>query len=1134
MRLKSLEIVGFKSFAEPFRIDFKQGISSIVGPNGCGKSNVADAIRWVLGSQNPKQLRADRMESVIFCGSTNRKQLGMAEVTLVFDNTDRTLGLDYDEVSVSRRLFRSGDSEYSINGSTCRLMDVTDLIVDRGLGSTGYWVLESKMIATILSSRPEDRRFLFDEAAGIVKYKIQRHRAELKLAAAGSDLERLSDIIMEVDSTCSSLKKQVSAYNRHRKVVETISAVKEAMIFVESSEIKSRLEEKTRQLDEIGSVVGKETAVLASRNTVLAEARMEFSIVQNRLDEAHRICAELESGLSSNDMETAVASLKASSAETRIAENNARIARERERVHRYSSDIEKLSGEKIELQLSVAKLQGEYAEVSTAVDEQRKALEAAGRTHTDARSARRALEEEVENRRRSYLEQIRRDEARLNKMASLQDSIDSLTDRGSILGRNVTLLLEEQAVLNSSIETLENSLKRIVSLRTATSDEAAGLSGRIAETGKTIAVLKEQAGRVKKLLQESSAENSVSTLIKPLPGMGKAVGAYLDSFHTARPLESITPDLPGEGRRYVVNTGIFKGELPDGATKLTDCVESVDNNELVVSILSHGILAPNFQTAVKWVKDGYSGSVVTTEGYLVRSEGFIRAGIEASSAGTLELSAILEDCEKQLEETAGSIIELEKILKLKNEELCSLAAEAESHRDELRVKEKKLAGVQTMHENSRREFETLKNSLSSAQDELVCLEKTDSAEASGSNSELIAVLDEKRAAAMVLEEETAIKVSGLETSLAEALRKQDSFSYSIRENRSRQKDTADRIEMFTGEAESMNDILEELQRENENAHIFIASLKGSIEALQNQKSVLKTKRGEAESVRNNYSMERNRLMESTSVLEKEVQQVRDRLGKARTILIELETQTASLEEKLEKMEGVCSIPDNPFLGRSAEYLREELESGNAALERVGPVNMLAVTEYEETSERLNYLVEQRLDLENARTSLGRAISEINTEAAQRFKETFLKVRENFRDMFVRLFGGGEGDIVIVEGEDPLEGGVEILARPSGKKLKNVIALSDGEKALTAVALLFSLYLVKPSPFCVLDELDSPFDDSNTDKFVSILRDFSRKTQFIVITHNKRTMEGSDVLYGVTMAEEGVSTITSVSMEEMVH
>ncbi|MCK5841296.1 MAG: AAA family ATPase, partial [Candidatus Sabulitectum sp.] len=520
MRLKRLEIVGFKSFADPFRIDFKSGISSIVGPNGCGKSNVADAIRWVLGNQSPKQLRADRMESVIFSGSTKRKQLGMAEVTLTFDNTDRLLGLEYDEVSVSRRLFRTGESEYSINGSRCRLMDITDLVVDKGLGSTGYWILESKMVGTILSSRPEDRRFLFDEAAGIVKYKIQRHRAELKLNSAGSDLERLSDIISEVETTCNGLKRQVSAFKRHQKVSDTVKAVKEAMSFLESSEIREQLKEKGKLLDETGSVVGRETAALASRSAVLAEARMEFSRVQGKLDDAHRKCAELDSNLASYDRETAVTSERITSSETRIAENNARISRERERIHRYAADLEKLEDEQSQLDISRKSLEEDKVRSCERLEEIKLRVKKVSDDLSDARSVRHDLDAKLEKLRQSFREQIRLEEARIQKLSSVRGSIELLTEREAVLRGSVFRFSEDQVVLQDKTETIEGSLQKKIAAREELLTETGELSNLISESGQTVAVLQEQVGRVSRLFQDSSASGSLSSIIKPLPGMG--------------------------------------------------------------------------------------------------------------------------------------------------------------------------------------------------------------------------------------------------------------------------------------------------------------------------------------------------------------------------------------------------------------------------------------------------------------------------------------------------------------------------------------------------------------------------------------------------------------------------------------
>lgn len=456
MRLKSLEIVGFKSFADPFRVDFRRGISSIVGPNGCGKSNIADAIRWVLGTQSPKQLRAERMESVIFSGSTKRKQLGMAEVTLTFDNSDRSLSLDYDEVSVSRRLFRSGDSEYSINGSKCRLMDITDLVVDRGLGSTGYWILESKMVGTILSNRPEDRRFLFDEAAGIVKYKIQRHRAELKLDSTASDLERLADIISEVESTCSGLKRQVSAYRKHEKVTGSIKALREAANLLASTDVRRQLDEYTARLDETGAVVGKETAALAARSGILAEAKTEFGRVQGRLDEAHRTCAELDSRLAAIDRESAVTEEKMEAAGVRISENTARMARERERAELYRRDIQQLQDEKAALSPVTAdleKLSRASTLEQTGIKEK---LDSAKLDSRGIRTERSGYEEKIEELQRSYMEGVRKEEARIQRLSWLEESRRELSSRAGKLKETEARLLSRKTELMKELTKLEN------------------------------------------------------------------------------------------------------------------------------------------------------------------------------------------------------------------------------------------------------------------------------------------------------------------------------------------------------------------------------------------------------------------------------------------------------------------------------------------------------------------------------------------------------------------------------------------------------------------------------------------------------------------------------------------------------
>ncbi|PIE53398.1 chromosome segregation protein SMC [Candidatus Fermentibacteria bacterium] len=1129
MRLKTLEIVGFKSFADQFRIDFQQGISSIVGPNGCGKSNVADAIRWVLGTQSPKQLRADRMESVIFSGSVKRKQLGMAEVTLTFDNSDRSLDLDYDEVSVSRRLFRSGDSEYSINGSKCRLMDITDLVVDRGLGATGYWILETRMVETILSSRPEDRRFLFDEAAGIVKYKIQRHRAELKLDSAAADLERLADIITEVEGTCRSLKKQVSAFRKHEKITGTIKSLREAVSLIESRKISQTLSEYTAELDSAGALVGELTASLSAKSTSLEGVRTEFSLVQGKLDETHRKCSELDSAIASCDRESAVISEKIESARRRIAENRARNARELERTEIYRRDMLALSEEESSMIPEIREFEALETELSSRTEEQKGRVKLAGRRLDALKKQKEQCSGLMEKAREENIRRVKEEEARLQRIDLLEErKVEREAKRG--------FLEESTGNLRQEEHRLQRELKSACASGSELKEKAAELeklrssqSEVFRRASEAAAVAGEKTRRTDELLQGMD-EGALGDLVEPLPGMGLAIGAFLTGFDRALPVDTVHDRNSLAGTTLAVDTGFSPKNLPRGAVPLSQCVQSCSNS-ILFSVLSRGILAEDRETALRWLKEGNRFVTVTSEGDIFRPEGLVRIGVAPEGAGQLELKDMLQRCRDDLEKKREFHEESRAVLADTEEKLRRVSeAVAESSRREA-VLEKELESIRKQFEVSSQELFKTESEVKVISETLENLRKP-SAEINASCADHLSRLKEDMSMLDSQERDLAEELSTLENRLSELLRQSDQCRFTLREKRHRTEEISQRREMLQRETDRIDELVEELAGSSEEAAKSISSMKINLDELKKQREKLALNRTEAEEVRTSLSASRNALMEKSSGMERDVQEIRERLSKSKSAMIEKEAAAASLRAKLESIRDTIGAEDNQWLHLDSEELERKLEAEAGALERLGPVNMLAVGEYEENNRRLTYLKEQRTDLEDARESLSRAIGEINKEAAQRFRETFEQVRSNFSSMFVKLFGGGEGDIRSIESEDPLEGGIEIMARPPGKKLKNVIALSAGEKALTAVALLFSLYLVKPSPFCVLDELDGPFDDANTDKFVAILREFSADTQFIVITHNKRTMEGSDILYGITMAEQGVSTITSVSLEEM--
>ncbi|MFA6619425.1 MAG: hypothetical protein WCT23_10210, partial [Candidatus Neomarinimicrobiota bacterium] len=660
-----------------------------------------------------------------------------------------------------------------------------------------------------------------------------------------------------------------------------------------------------------------------------------------------------------------------------------------------------------------------------------------------------------------------------------------------------------------------------------------GIRNARAITEGEAAVLLDKTKRFGEALKRTDSPEAVSALIKPLPGMGKAIGAYLFGFNSAIPVEAADLEAPGDGALFAELPPEGEPCFPEGAATLDRCTESTPGSRVIEAVLSRGLLAPDRETARKWIREGCTFPVVTVRGDLFRPEGFVRLGVEAESAGSLELGQILDETERELQDKKNKLAEADGKLSVCKDEIDGIQKSSRETDDLVRALERELAAVESSMESSASSIELLKKEKKTAKEEHETLSAGKEDNRGEECREEIQRLQTERDNLAAGNEGIAAEISSLEGLLSETLRSSDGIEYALREKKNRSGEIENRVSLLCSEQERIEELLEELSRSSSDSTAAVEKMRQRLAELAVSTGTLKDERGKAEELRNGYALERNKLMESTAVLEREVQQIRDRLGRARSQMIELETQALSLTEKLEKLEAACTAEDNPFLSLSSLELEEKLAEENGRLERIGPVNMLAVKEYEESSKRLEYLSEQKNDLQDARASLQRAIDEINREAADRFRETFDQVRENFQKMFCKLFGGGEGDILSVEGDDPLEGGIEIMARPLGKKLKNVIALSQGEKALTAVALLFSLYLVKPSPFCVLDELDAPFDDSNIDKFSALLREFSADTQFIVITHNKRTMECSDVLYGITMAEEGVSSITSVNMEEMV-
>ena len=1133
MYLRRLEVVGFKSFADAFELELQKGISCIVGPNGCGKSNVADALRWVLGSQSPTELRADRMEDVIFSGTTERKPLGMAEVILTFDNSDRKLPLEFDQVTVTRRLFRSGDSEYLVNGSKCRLMDVTDLIVDRGLGSNGYWILEAGMVKAIIESKPTERRALFDEAAGIVKYKIQRHRAELKLDAAGADLDRLDDIISEVERGVVSLDRQVRSFRRWKAAEDRAAELQGLLAFRELSSSRERLTVLEKSLRESLGAEQECSAAVSTSSARQAGARAALEKAQAALDAEHEACAALDSSLGSVSERHAVASERRRSSMEQSESGERESASE---LHRAELIEEGLAGLQERTVLLGDRVEGagtvlEAAREATAGLEGRHSASAAllERTRMEYREASARLSS-LQERHGSQLRasehaglELERSSARLAELRQALSSLEASITEG--IGRRDSCELSATEAASALAAGLE-----VLSARTSDLEEASARAASL-ETGRQLLEARE-AQLAGALSMDSGPGAKLSDLVSVRDGMGLSVGAWLDAFQGAI---AVDPDgLPesSDGSRYLARTSAApRPELPEGAEWLPDCLlEGTDPR--MTALLSGCIVAPDRDRAVQWFLGGFPLDIVTRSGDLFRADGLVRLGVSETAAGAVELRAMAGEAAREADAlrlrlsaavtsrdelrsrrtaTATAVEELREKAALLARESASLAATVEaveSRRAEIEADITALtARMPELEKAAGEQTGDISGELRAARDDLedrsAALEKLEKAHAE---------LGEGLNRAVRLENESAMMVASAQAELTQTRREVERSAVDAAAARERSAVLAARAS--------------ELKR-------LCSDMDMTLADLQEQRSGLISSREEAERRRGAASADRAGWLEKTRQIDGELNDLRERLTQARETRAALSGEAETCRRRVEELEAAHQVlPEDGsrYWSLEIDELMQELARQRNLRENLGPVNMLAVAEHEEASRRLDFLVTQRTDLMEARSSLLQAIEEINRTAARKFSETFGEVRKNFQEMFSRLFGGGEADIAALEAEDPLEGGVHIVARPPGKKMENVAALSSGERAMTAVALLFALYLVKPSPFCVLDELDAPLDDSNVDHFLDLVRSFTARTQFIVITHNKRTMEAADRLFGITMAEKGVSVLTTVSLE----
>ncbi len=1192
MFLSKLEIFGFKSFANKTNIGFNRGITGIVGPNGCGKTNIVDAIRWVLGEQKTATLRSDKMENVIFNGTREKKPMGMSEVSLTLVNDHGVLPTDYTEVTITRRIFRSGETEYLLNKNICRLKDITNLFMDTGIGANAYSVIELKMVETILSSKTEERRKLFEEAAGVNKYKLRRRLSLKKLEDVKADLTRVNDIVSEVEKTVRSLERQAKRADQY-------------------SQIQSVLREKEIDLGE------REYAHLSNRKLTLAGNITEHIGKKNRIDQDIRKI-EYELIRYRNEINSIDTELQAKRNE--LAENTDRLHNTQKNISVSEERLKSLLDNHERLEKEIVELKNQLEETETQIVKSNEELESLSQKLTDKTSETSAYEIVISQKRdeldkkRSELKQLTED--RFNLMRDISEKENNL----SSLQKELTNYNATVQKLNQKIQNITNTIAKTVGFIEELQGEKSGAEKKLKETGLLIALReKEKEGLEHKIngLKENEIEEKTllaalkekieffQTLISNLEGVSKGAKVLLESNQWTRQSKNIFADVGSTQEKYrfaleAALRTVLNNLLMDSADDLRNAVDYLRSNNLgkasfyllrsgenikksfaeklseysikrkakklskeknfigwakdfvetdpkwlpyFEQILSRIVVTENLQSAIDLSTRYPAFGFTTLEGDLVQSNGVIEGGSLPKQDETLfGRRQLLESLKKEypkhesnVEKIKSQIAELEaKISKidLKNlsdaeKLIASDIANIEKQISQFEYEKNKASEeVESTQKEIREVAEKanlLDNQINEIQNEIDGLneKKKDSDEyVSKYETELNASENKFN---QLVEQQNELKLE-IERTKGQI----ENFRNSIERSENDKISTEGNIEkrradLSTNESET-NSLKEKINGTNLELEKINMARKEVIVQEKEVSDTLKAVKDEAAKYENELNMLRDNRQEVSD-------QIHTSEIKENEISLRIENLIAHIKENY-------SIEIEPKQFEELETFNfdavtEEVQKLKEKIRNIGPVNLLAYSEYEEEKKRLDFLHKQRDDLVESEKDLVKTINEINETAQKLFLDTFEQIRQNFIKIFQTLFNpGDEADLSLEEGIDPLEGKIEIMAKPKGKRPTSIELLSGGEKTLTATALLFAIYLVKPSPFCILDEVDAPLDDANIDRFTKLIKEFSQNTQFIIVTHNKRTMEASETMYGVTMQEEGVSKLVGVRFEEI--
>lgn len=1180
MYLKRIEMQGFKSFADKTVLEFKPGITTVIGPNGSGKSNISDAIRWVLGEQSMKSLRGAKSEDIIFAGTQARKSLGFAEVSIVIDNNDNKLPIEYSEVTVTRKIYRSGETGYFINKVPCRLKDILELFMDTGIGKDGYSIIGQGKIDEILSNKSEDRRHIFEEAAGIVKYRTRKQESEKKLEQTKLNLLRINDILAEIEANIEPLKLQSDKAKQFLDLREELKSIEVGLFIYNINTYKEKLEQLVKDEDIITSQKEAEDSKMEALQASKEELRQVVDDITAQIENMQNIGFE-----SSNKIEKINSEIGISN--ERIQNNNANKQRLEAEILEVKSRIEELKEEqkqklekktnltfnKEKFEKELAEKEAELAELSKKLSA--KELEIEGKKQIVQNNIDKKYEFAAEiNTQDVNYENLEKHKKQLkNEIDSVISELDSTRYGKNEISKGFYDIESKRNIavekLEKSVQAKEQNIQKLKQYEDEISKLTYTQRMKQARHQFLIETEKEKEGYNKTVKSLLVACDKDSNLNKGIHGVLANLISVEKEYETAiemclgQALQNVVTSTEQDakkmieylrsnslGRASFLPIASVQGKKLDKLTKMdgvigiaSDLVKcKKEYEQIILSLLGRTVVVEDMDTAIALAKkDKYSFRIVTLKGDIISSSGSISGGsVQTKTVNILGRSREIEDLEKELKK-------LEKQIADKTAEKEEYASSIGDSIEETAKLEKELQEIEIVYATEKQKMVAVEENITRLENRLAKLK------------EEVTQTEKQKEENRLLKEQKETEIQTLTQQIEELNKVIEEFALNNKDNQKYIDDlnfdiTNLKISVtsFDESESSIEEMVERISQDIKNNEQSIENKNQNILAINEENTKLEQTiteyNAQIEQIKQEVTnsgtkveeLKQERIAKNEKLVntENEIQSQFSTLESLKEQIIKLDVKKTKLEQDLQQV--VESLWNEYELtpNSTEEYQKpnnvataqKQVNSLRNKIKDLGSINIDSIEEYKKTKERYDFMSEQRLDLENTASKLRKIIGDMTTTMQNQFKEKFELINKNFNEVFTELFNGGKAELILENEENILECGIDIRVQPPGKKLQNMMLLSGGEKAFTAIALLFAILKINPAPFCILDEIEAALDDVNVYRFAEYLKKFCKQTQFLVITHRKGTMEAGDSVYGVTMEENGISKLLSIKLK----